>query len=337
MAENGIYIYNVRTQQERPVITAADFPGSGNGFIGYMSLSFDATKVIFDYRANTNAAFRIWECNVDGSGLRQLTFAPSDEAQKAARYGESNYHTDDMHPCYLPDGNIMFTSSRCEHSILCASNGKLVSVILHRMNPNDPASIEQLTHSPVSEFCPVVLDDGRIMYHRWEYIDKGHRTPKTLWTMNPDGTKTQELYGLDDDSTTVFTYARPLPGDDSKIVCVGTCHYPQGGAVGSIMILDFKKDPRKGRRDPDEPGYTQWDERYAVVNITDDVFVERRTQPGWRFRRTDGTWVQNGEGTAGHLYTHPYPVTDKTFLVSYKMNATDHYKDRTRSIRDLFT
>lgn len=326
-AENGIYIYNMRTKQERPVITAAEIPGSGKGVIGNFTLSFDAQKVIFDYRQSTGAAFRIWECNIDGSGLRQITFDAPDEKEKALRYGNKYWQTDDIHPCYLPDGDIMFSSSRCEHIILCVSNGSLVTAVLHRMNPDDPDSIEQLTHSPVSEFCPVVLDDGRIMYHRWEYIDKGHRTPKTLWAMNPDGTKTQELYGLDDDSTTVFTYAQPVPGNENKIVCVGTCHYPQGGSVGSIMLIDTNKDSRKGRRDPDESGYKQWDDRYAVVNLTDDVFVERRTQPGWRFRNASGGYTQDETGQTGHLYTHPFPISDKQFLVSYKMNESDHYKN----------
>ena len=59
---------------------------------------------------------------------------------------------------------------------------------LHRMDA-DGSNVEQLTHSPVSEFCPVVLDDGRIMYHRWEYIDRGARVGKTIWSINPDGTR----------------------------------------------------------------------------------------------------------------------------------------------------
>ena len=49
LTENSICIYNVRTRQERPVVTAADLPG-GKGFIGKISLSFDAKKVLFDFR-----------------------------------------------------------------------------------------------------------------------------------------------------------------------------------------------------------------------------------------------------------------------------------------------
>ncbi|HOM18702.1 MAG TPA: hypothetical protein PLQ00_15325, partial [Thermoguttaceae bacterium] len=76
---NGIYIYNLRTRTERPVVTAAQLPG-GKGFIGYLSLSFDAKRVLFDFREHPGAGFRIWEVGLDGSGLRQVLPAPPDEA-----------------------------------------------------------------------------------------------------------------------------------------------------------------------------------------------------------------------------------------------------------------
>ena len=178
------------------MVTAADLPG-GKGFIGKISLSFDAKKVVFDFRQDPGSGFRIWEVNIDGTGLRQVSFPPADEAEKVARWHPS-WHTDDIHPCYLPDGKIIFSSTRCEHTVLCGGSAHLVAPGLHRMDA-DGTHVEQLTRSPVSEFCPVVLDDGRVMYHRWEYIDKGARVAKTIWTMNPDGSRPQELYGLADD------------------------------------------------------------------------------------------------------------------------------------------
>ncbi|MHC4520347.1 MAG: TolB family protein, partial [Planctomycetota bacterium] len=203
LAENGIYVYNLRTQQERTVVDASRMPG-GKGFIGKISLSFDARKIVFDFRENPRSGFRIWEVNTDGTGLRQVSLPPADEKEKVARWGKA-WHTDDIHPCYLPDGDIIFSSTRCEHTILCGGSAALVAPVLHRMDA-DGTNIEQLTKSPVSEFCPVVLDDGRVMYHRWEYIDKGARVCKTIWSMNPDGTRPQELYGVADDTTTVYMY-----------------------------------------------------------------------------------------------------------------------------------
>ena len=96
VAENGIYIYNLHSAQVRRVITATDLPG-GAGVIGKFGLSFDAEKAVFDYRESPSSGFRIWEVNLDGSGLRQLTFPPADETEKVARWGFAGFHTDDMH------------------------------------------------------------------------------------------------------------------------------------------------------------------------------------------------------------------------------------------------
>ena len=216
LPENGIYVFNLRTRSERPVVTAAGLPG-GKGFIGKISLSFDARKILFDFRQDPGSGFRIWEVGADGTGLRQVSFPPNDEPEKVARWARG-WHTDDIHPSYLPDGKVIFSSTRCEHTVLCGGSSHLVAPGLHRMDP-DGTHVEQLTRSPVSEFCPVVLNDGRVMYHRWEYIDKGARVAKTVWSMNPDGTSPQELYGLADDDTTIYMYPQPLPGS-SRTLCL---------------------------------------------------------------------------------------------------------------------
>jgi len=324
LPDNGIYIYNVRTGQERAVVTGAQLPG-GKGFIGKISLSFDAKKVIFDSRENPGVGFRIWEVNIDGTGLRQVLFPPADETAKVKRWGRP-WHTDDIHPCYLPDGKIMFSSTRSEHTILCGGSAALVAPTLHRMDA-DGTNVEQLTKSPVSEFCPVVLDDGRVMYHRWEYVDKGARVCKTIWSMNPDGSRPQELYGVTDDTTTVYMYPQAMPGDPDRIVCVGTCHFPQGGCLGAIMLIDLQRGIRRRGPDPDEAEYVKFDDRYAVTNITPHVFIERRTEPGWHFLKQDGKYTHDRNGTSGHLYTHPWPVSENKFLVSYKVDPSDHYKN----------
>lgn len=323
-ADNGIYVYNLRTRAERAVVTAATLPG-GKGFIGKISLSFDARKVLFDFRQDTRSGFRIWEVNIDGSGLRQVSFPPKDEKEKVARWGHP-WHTDDIHPCYLPDGKILFCSTRCEHTILCGGSAHLVATCLYRMNA-DGSGLEQLTHSPVSEFCPLVLDDGRVLYHRWEYIDRGARVAKTIWTMYPDGTKAQELFGLADDATPVYMYPQPLPGSNHRLVCVGTCHFPQGGCLGSILLIDTARGVRVPGPDPNEAGFVLGDERHPVVNLTPQVFNQRRTEAGWHFLTPGGRYIHDKEGRSGHLYTHPYPVSDREFLVSYKVDPAAHYRD----------
>ena len=307
-SENGIYIYNLKTKKPRPIIMAADMPG-GKGVIGKYSLSFDAKRVVFDYRRDVSSAFRIWEVNVDGTGLRQLTFAPKDEAEKVARYGIAGFHTDDIQPCYLPDGGIAFTSSRCEFGVLCFFQPAVVTFVLHRMDA-DGGNIEQLTQSPVSEFSPTVLDDGRILYHRWEYIDKGARVAKTFWAMNPDGSKSEELFGLSDSevATGAFMYAQQVPGDKPMLVCAVGPHYPQGNSVGPIKLIDLSEDNRT---------------LAPLTNITPDVEIHS-SQGGWVFAKGDNeSFSANGVG--GLLYGHPYPINDKQFLVSHKDDEGAHY------------
>ena len=130
-----------------------------------------------------------------------------------------------------------------------------------------------------------------------------------------------------DDDTTIYMYPQPIPGNDHCFVCVGTCHFPQGGCLGAVLLVDFGMGVRGRGPDPDEAGYVQKDDRYPVANLTPEVFVQRRTEPGWHFQTKEGKYVQNTEGRKGHLYTHPYPVSDRQFLVAYKVKPSDHYKD----------
>ena len=118
--------------------TSALLPEMSEGIFDYLDLSFDAKKIVFGWKKSALEGFRIFECGIDGSGLRQLTFPPPDEALRIAKYanGPGNYRhqTDDMQPCYLPDGGIAFTSSRCEYGTLCNPDDTLSSTILHRMD-----------------------------------------------------------------------------------------------------------------------------------------------------------------------------------------------------------
>ncbi len=82
--DNGIYVYNLRTGSERAVVRASELPG-GKGLIGKISLSFDAERVLFDFRETPGSGFRIWEVNVDGTRVRQVSFPPEDEAEKSLR------------------------------------------------------------------------------------------------------------------------------------------------------------------------------------------------------------------------------------------------------------
>jgi len=317
--DNGIYRYNLDTQTVTPVITAPDMfaeTGSNNGIFYRMDLSFDATKIVFDYKPSNDEGFRIWECNLDGTGLTQLTTTPPDEAGNITEYWMPgyggtmnlfNYHYDDMHPCYSPDGKIIFTSTRCKITTLCDYDGVLVTPVLYRMDA-DGGNMEKLTDSPVSEFTPSVMPDGRILYTRWEYVDKTSVRIKCLMAMKPDGTTPEEIWGLDHMDPASVMHGRSVPGAENLVVATGCPHYPQGNSLGEIMLIDTNKDIRT---------------THAMTRITPNVRMNY--EGGWEFWTGSG-WDQDESGTSGRLYTNPYPLSKDLFLVSCK-NTSDHWGD----------
>ncbi|MFH1267973.1 MAG: hypothetical protein ABIK89_19825, partial [Planctomycetota bacterium] len=224
-------------------------PQLSGGVFDRFDLSFDAGRVVFGYRPPKPEGFRIWEADVDGGNPRQLTFEPEDEADRIARYSlyssgavESNpllhgHWTDDMHPCYLPDGRIVFASSRCERTALCGGH-TLPCTVLYRINA-DGLGMERLSQGALSEFTPTMLADGRVLYTRWEYVYKGIAAIQPLWAMHPDGSRSEEIYGDNIRAPGVFCQARQVPGRPNLIVSSGCGHEPL--AVGSILLLDLHK------------------------------------------------------------------------------------------------
>ncbi len=178
----------------------------------------------------------------------------------------------------------------------------------------------------VSEFCPVILDDGRVMYHRWEYIDKGARVAKTVWTMNPDGTPPRNCLAWP--STTIYMYPQPIPGAEHRFVCVGTCHYPQGLCLGPILLVDYGKGVRVRGAGPGRTGLrSRRPAAHPVAGITPEVFIERGRRRGGTSKRSRAAMSMTRKAMRGHLYTHPYPVGERQFLVSCKVDPAAHYKE----------
>ncbi|UCE50577.1 MAG: HEAT repeat domain-containing protein [Phycisphaerales bacterium] len=146
-----------------------------DGYVAEPELSWDGRHVIFSYRTQKNPWWHVYRINIDGSGLRQLTRGP--------------YH--DVGPAYLPDGRIVFTSSRAGirdeyHGYPCTS--------LHVMNP-DGSDIHTIATNIGRDNEPAVLLDGRIVFSRLEVFYSRNKTELTLHAANPDGTRDMVLYG----------------------------------------------------------------------------------------------------------------------------------------------
>ncbi len=150
-------------------------PEMKEGIFDRYDLSWDGKRIVFSHKPAPGKGFRIYEVGVDGSDLRPVTQDPADEQARIDKYwlrnvyrdGSYKHQTDDMHPCWLPDGDICFTSSRCERGILCDGPDRLTTTVLYRVS-RDGKKMRELSHAQLSEFTPVVLDDGRILYNRWE-------------------------------------------------------------------------------------------------------------------------------------------------------------------------
>ena len=260
-AGGGLYVVSPGDGDAEPV----ELVTSPTGQILDCDLSYDGRTILFSWRRKQDDGYHLWTINVDGSGLTQLT--------------KGEWH--DYNGCWLPDGGIAFLSSRIAQFAYCwhAPVG-----IVHRMDA-DGANVKLLSANYLNDFTPYPLDDGRIIYSRWEYVDKPAIPIQSLWTVNPDGTSLSGYFGNGVISPGTFMEARSIPGG-SKIICTMTGH--NGPTRGAIGIIDRSKGINA---------------QAAIWNITPDVPVPAVSQG-------------NGNTGGSKLYSCPLPLDERRFLVS---------------------
>jgi len=187
-------------------------------------LHYDGRKILFSYRKGGQPYYHLHEIDVDGTGMRRLTDGPYD----------------DFEPAYLPDGGIVFCSSRCDRWVPCYFTQVAV---LYRCDA-DGGNIRQLSANTEQENTPWVLPDGRILYQRWEYVDRSQIGYHHLWTMNPDGTG-QMIYFGNQHPNTVMIDAKPIPNTDRVVASFAPGH-GRNEHEGVITIVDPGKGPDAG-------------------------------------------------------------------------------------------
>ena len=184
-------------------------------------VNYEGTKVLFSYRRGGAPNYLLYEINADGTGLKQLTFGDYD----------------DIEPSYLPDGGIVFVSSRCKRWVNCW----LTQVaILHRCDA-DGRNLRALSSNNEQDNTPWPLPDGRILYTRWEYVDRSQVDYHHLWTINPDGTGQMVYFGNLYPST-VMIDAKPIP-NSGKIVASFSPGHGIREHDGAITVVDPKAGP----------------------------------------------------------------------------------------------
>jgi mono/diheme cytochrome c family protein len=222
-AQGRLCKLNVRTGDVVPLV---DDP---EGTVRDPQVHYDGRKILFSYRQGGTEHFHLYEINADGTGLKQLTAGPYN----------------DIEPAYLPDGGITFCSDRCHRWVNCW----LTQVaVLYRCDA-DGSSIRQLSSNNEHENTPWPLPDGRILYQRWEYVDRSQVHYHHLWTMNPDGTGQMVYYGNLHPGT-VMIDAKPVPNTDAVVAIFSPGHgrREHAGAVTLVSPALGPDEPSSARR-----------------------------------------------------------------------------------------
>ena len=183
---------------------------------------YDAGKILFSYRPGGTDYFHLCEINVDGGGFTQLTCGPYN----------------DMEPTYLPDGRIMFCSDRGNRWVPCWYS----QVAILYTCDGDGSGIQPVSGNIEHDNTPWVLSDGRVIYERWEYVDRSRVAFHHLWTANPDGTGQMIYYGNLHPGTLMID-AKPIPGSNNEVVAVFSPNHGRKEHEGAIAIVTAKEGP----------------------------------------------------------------------------------------------
>lgn len=182
---------------------------------------YDGHTILFGYRRGGSEHYHLCTIQADGSDLRQLT--------------DGDY--DDFEPCWLPDGDIVFVSTRAKRWVNCWITQVAT---LHRCAP-DGSNLRAISANNEHDNTPWVLADGRILYQRWEYVDRSQVDYHHLWAANPDGTAQMVYYG-NQQTGTVMIDAKPVPGS-SKVVAIFSPGHGQREHAGAVALVEVDQGP----------------------------------------------------------------------------------------------
>jgi hypothetical protein len=240
---------------------------SATGRLRDVDVGFDGKTILFAWKKDRQADdYSVFEMDAATRAVRQVT----PDGQVA-----------DYEGIYLPDGRIMFSSTRCIQTVDCFRTEVSNLYVCER----DGSGLRRVGYDQVHTVCPQVLPSGKVVYTRWEYNDRGQIYPQPLFQMNPDGTGQTEYYGNNSWFPTSILHARGLPGSDQLIAVLSGHHT---WAAGKLALLDR----RAGNQE------------CAGVQL---ICPPRPCEP-----------VKVDQyGQAGDLFCYPWAVSADEFVVSY--------------------
>ncbi len=174
---------------------------------------FTGKTIVFAMRKDKLDDYKIYEIGAGGSGLKQLTSAKS---------------VADIDPIYLPDDSIVFSSTREPKYNMCSRD---IAANLFRMD-RDGANIYQITRNTLVDNHASLMPDGRILYARWEYVDRNFGDAHGLWTVNPDGTNQAVYWGNNTAVPAAVFNAHVIPGTQRTLCIFGPHHDRLWGVLG---------------------------------------------------------------------------------------------------------
>ena len=214
---NGSRLVKLDVKSGKTTALLADPAGS----IRDPKVHYGAKKILFSYRKGGTAQFHLFEINVDGTALKQLT--------------DGIY--DDLEATYLPDGGIAFVSGRAKRWVNCW----LVQVATLYRCDADGKNMRQLSPNIEQDNTPWVLPDGRLLFTRWEYVDRSQVKFHHLWSCNPDGTNQAAYYG-NMHPNSVFIDAKPIPKSD-RVVFIDSPGHGRREHEGRLATVTDRNGP----------------------------------------------------------------------------------------------
>ena len=273
------------------IVTLLDLP---EGVARDLEVHYDANRILFSVRRSRDENFHIAEMTLDGKNTGELRLLGVDPCAA------------DIDPVYLPDDRIAFGSTRDLKYCGCNQHAQANLFLLNA----DGSEVCQIGRNTLYESRPSLLPDGRILYDRWEYVDRHFGPSFGLWTMYPDGRTPALFYGNNAWSPGAIFDARFMPntgGKAEQVVCTfGACHDRPWGA---IVILD-----RNIGLDGMEPVLHSW-----PSDITPYMRNARDYRKGREVRHPVAGQIDQFAGLRVK-YEDPYPLDEAFLLCSRTLN-----------------
>jgi hypothetical protein len=271
-------------------------PGGGAAFHACYDLSFDGRTLLFAAGVNPTCIYRY---ELGASEVVRLTdgkhvnhYQPRVEANKIT-VANSGY------PCWLPNGRIVFATERDGIGDRCGG----VTTRLWSMKA-DSSDAYPISWHETPESHPVVDNDGKLIYTRWDYIDRNYQAMHNLWSCFPDGRDPRAFHGnyaLQGRSylmPALEAHIRPIPGEPGKYLALAGTHHI--ALPGVPILIDL--DPADDRR-------------MAQVSLLVGHLLPAECIPGAR-----GDFGGRGRPAPGFGYVTPWPLSSDFYLASDMKN-----------------